>query len=145
MIRQAALADLDTLTAFIPGIMAETSYCGLAFDLNRARAFIEEMITENRYVAVIEKDGEIIGGMVGDLYQPWYSTDFIGIEHSIYVLPAHRNGRYSLQLIKCFIDWCRENGAKQIRPGIASGNWQVNRLYQAIGFTPVGANFLMEL
>ena len=101
-------------------------------------------IRDSKYAAVIEKDGEIIAFMGGDIIEPWYSDDAIGIEYGVYVWPNHRGGKCPIMLISNFVAWCKMNNVKQIRPGISTGNTKLSGLYIALGFTKTGDNFLME-
>lgn len=145
MIRRASHADIDAMVALVVPYLAESSWSRMAYNPNKTADFLAELIDDKAFVVVAERNGNIIGGMVGDVVQPWFSDDIMGIEHILYVHPDHRVGKLPYQLIRAWAEWCKDNGAKQIRPIISSGNLSANRLYQAIGFKPVGGAYLLDV
>lgn len=145
MIRGATIDDIPTMVAKAARHLETCSYSPLSYDMDKAAEFIEDLILTNRYVAVVERNGEIVGAMLGDIIQPWFTNDLIGIEYIIYIEPGHRVGKDAYQLIGRWINWCKENGVKQIRPQISSGNLGAARLYEAMGFQYVGPCFSMNV
>lgn len=145
MIRRASHADIDAMVALVVPYLAESSWSRMAYNPNKTADFLAELIDDKAFVVVAERNGNIIGGMVGDVVQPWFSDDIMGIEHILYVHPDHRVGKLPYQLIRSWAEWCKDNGAKQIRPIISSGNLSANRLYQAMGFKPVGGAYLLDV
>jgi GNAT superfamily N-acetyltransferase len=94
---------------------------------------------------VAEKNGEVVGVMMGDVHVPWYTTERMGIDHTLYIYPEHRNGWIAVKLIKKFEEWCILMGATQIRPGIGTGDLNVARLYEVLGYKCVGKWFLKDI
>lgn len=144
MIRRATFDDIDAMVELAAPYLAGSSWSPMIYDRVKTHDFLYDLIEDNGFLVVVERDGQIIGGMVGDIIQPWFSNDLMGIEHILYVHPDHRSGRIAYQLIKAWMQWCIENGAKQIRPMISSGNFGADRLYQAMGFKPVGGAYLLD-
>jgi RimJ/RimL family protein N-acetyltransferase len=95
-------------------------------------------------VVVAEKDGQVIGGMVGDTVKPIWSEDLIGLDFGFYIKPEHRGHNYAAQMVKAFEVWCFEMGAKQVRPAVSTANAAAGRLYKGLGYKPVGEQFMRE-
>lgn len=145
MIRKATIDDITRMVDLAGGYLITSSYAQIEYDKNKTQDFLEELLAENGFMVVSERDGQIVGGMVGDVIQPWFSCDKIGIEYILYMHPEYRAGRDTYRLIRSWIEWCKHQGVKQIRPSISSGIQGGERLYQAIGFDIVGSNFLMNV
>lgn len=144
MIRKAYKSDVPAMILLAEQLFKESSYGHVEPSKARIRTTFETMIDAGfAMVAVI--DGAIIGGMIGDVYTPWYSLDKLGVDYSIFVLPKHRNGLIAYKLIKAFEKWCIESGAKQIRPGVGTGNKNLTRLYNKMGFETVGTWHLKNI
>lgn len=145
MIRRANVSDIETMVELVVPYLAESSWSRMEYNKNKTRDFLFDLMEDKGFVVVAERDGKIIGGMVGDIIRPWFSDDLMGIEHILYVHPDYRMGRLPYQLIRAWAAWCKDNGAKQIRPFISSGNFAGCRLYEAMGFKSVGGAYLMEI
>lgn len=126
-------------------LLADSSYSPLSYDKGKTADFVEDLINLKGFVVVCERKGKIVGGMVGDIIQPWFSQDNVGIEHIVYMDPNERSGRDAVKMVSSWIDWCKENECKQIRPAVSTGNLKIARLYEAFGFTYVGPNYVMNV
>jgi L-amino acid N-acyltransferase YncA len=144
MIRLATENDIDRMVEIGEKFAAETTYRTVEYSKERIEATIKILIKAG-FCMVAEKDGVIVGGMMGDVFTPWYSNDRMGIDYCIYIEPEHRNGLMAVKMIKKFEQWCISMGAKQIRPGIGTGNRSVSRLYKALGYKSVGEWFLKDV
>ena len=144
MIRKAFKSDVPSMMLLADALFNESSYGYVKPCPARIKTTFQTMIDAGfAMVAVI--DNKIVGGMIGDVYMPWYSMDKLGIDYSIFVLPQHRNGFIAYKLIKAFEKWCIDNGAKQIRPGIGTGIKNMTRLYNKMGYETVGTWHLKNL
>lgn len=143
MIRKCQISDIPRCIELAEAHLSASSYAALSYNQAKTTDFLEDLINENGFAVVIERDGLIVGGMIGDVINPWFSDSKVGIEHIIYVDPAYRIGRDVYRLIRSWVEWCKAQGCEQIRPQITSGNVRVARLYEAMGFKPCGYNFVM--
>lgn len=145
-IRDATEQDLDAIVELGLEMHAESSYRYLQFDQEKVRSFMAGMMGQ-QYVRVYEKDGQLLGGMAGMVVQPWFSTDLYAVDVAVFVSQEHRGSMAAVRLIKDFVVWAKECGAKQIRPGVTTGDVGSagSRLYEALGFEPVGTTFALNV
>jgi len=140
MIRFGEIADIPRVAEIGARLHAESSFKDLDYSHEKVEAMCHTLHAAGFFVVAV-KDDAVVGAMLGDVYRPWYSNDLVGIDYSLYIEPEHRNGLMAVKMIKRFEDWCTMMGAVQIRPGISTGNPNATRLYQALGFKPVGEIF----
>lgn len=144
IIRMATAEDMPALIAHGKEMHRESNYNVTEFSAERAEMFIRKWI-EYGFVVVVEIDGLIIGGMIGDVITPWHTTERMGIDMVLYVAPEHRKGRIAATLIKAFEIWCKEMGATTIRPAVSTGHQRAGKLYQALGYQRTGECFIKKL
>lgn len=144
MIRLGTADDIPRVIEMAEQLKDISSYQHITISATRITECCKAMIQAGFFV-VAEIDGKVVGGMMGDVYTPWYSEDKLGVDYSIFVEPEHRNGLLAVKMLKRFEEWCIKMGAKQIRPGIGTGDMSSSRLYQALGYKPVGNWFLKDI
>lgn len=104
------------------------------------------LMSPDGYMSLLEVDGKIVGGLWGILTnQPWSATKFAQ-DVIIFVDSSHRNGS-GLLLIKDWIKWAKDKGAKEVYLSTASGigTERFIRLAGKLGFEPVGHGFKKEV
>ncbi len=144
MIRDATEADIPVMIEIGKNLASSTTYKSVNYSVERIETTIRTLMAFG-FCVVAEKDGEVVGGMMGDVYTPWYSNDRMGIDYTLYIEPEHRNGLLAVKMVKKFEQWCISMGAKQIRPGIGTGDKNAIRLYKALGYKSVGEWFLKDV
>lgn len=144
MIRKATLEDVPHIVRMGERLHHESSFSSISYCGERV-AQIASVLISNGFAVVVEKDGEVIGGMMGDVVVPWYSTERMGIDYSLYIEPEHRNGMLAVKLVKMFEEWCLTMGAVQIRPGVSTGHMSAGKLYRALGYEQVGECFVKNI
>jgi len=144
MIRNAIESDIPKLVEMGKKFNADTTYKHVVYSPERVAETCKLMMASG-FIVVAEKEGEVVGVMMGDVYTPWYTTDSMGIDLCLYIYPEHRNGITAMRMIKKFEQWCVGMGATQIRPGIGTGDLSVARLYKALGYQSVGEWFLKDI
>jgi len=144
MIRNATVEDIPKLVEFGQQLHDTSTYKHINYAPEKVEATMKTLIAAG-FAVVAVKDGEVVGGMAGDVHTPWYSHDRMGFDYSIYIEPQHRNGLIAVKMIKRFEEWCIGMGAKQIRPGIGTGDPSVLRLYKALGYNTVGECLLKDI
>ena len=110
----------------------------------KAKHAVISFIEGGQFVMVIDIDGEISGVMIGIVFPTWFGSDLIAVDIALYVKPECR-GFASVRLVKQFIAWAKDKGAKQIRPGISTGDKSDGRIYRSLGFKDLGESFYLTL
>lgn len=136
-------ADIPAVLAAGREHIASSNYAPMGFDDEKAAVFIRHLM-DTGLAAVAVKDRQIVGGILGDVIEPWYSTNRMGCEYVLYVLPEHRGGRAALMLVQAWVKWCWAAGAKQIRPGVSTGCDAAGVFYERLGFKKAGALYVMD-
>lgn len=136
-------ADIPEVLAAGREHIASSNYAPMGFDDEKAAGFIRRLMSVG-LAAVAVDDGKIVGGILGDVVEPWYSKNRMGIEHVLYVLPEYRGGRAALMLVKAWVRWCLDEGATQIRPGVSTGCVAAEAFYERLGFKRAGGLFVMD-
>lgn len=144
MIRNATVNDIPKMIEIGKNLANSTTYKSVNYSEERIEATIKILI-EHGFCVVAEKNGEVVGSMMGDVYTPWYSNDRMGIDYVLYIEREHRNGLLAVKMIKKFEQWCISMGVKQIRPGIGTGDKNAIRMYKALGYQSVGEWFLKDV
>lgn len=143
-IRKATLDDVQVIVQMGERLHAESSFRTISFSAEKLAETVATLIGHG-FAVVAEKDGAVIGGMLGDVVVPWYSTERMGIDYSLYIEPEHRSGLLAIKLVKMFEAWCKNMGAVQIRPGVSTGHMSAGKLYRAMEYQPVGECFMKDI
>lgn len=135
--------DLATLVVMGADMFAGSSFSPLTYSPTKVDAFVRRCCATG-FAAVAADGEELTGVILGDVVEPWYSEDRMGVEHVLYVRPEHQGGRAALMLVKAWARWCWDSGAVQIRPGTSAQSQAADRLYAGLGFERVGALYVMN-
>lgn len=141
MIRRGTQDDRGNLLDLGFLMHQESVYAPLAWD--RAKAGCEfDWTLKNGVILVYEAEGRPQGMMLGHVKAPWFSHDKVGYEEVLYVHPLYRNGSIAASFIKYWSSWCLEQGVKMLRPSTSCGSFGADRLYESLGFTLIGGNYV---
>lgn len=145
-IRAATINDLDAIIDLGKHMHAESSRFGaLVFDELKVRKLITGLLSrETGFVLVAEEpDGNIFGGFAGFISEHWYSTDQVAQDLGLFVRMDRRGGIAAARMVKAFIYWAQDRGAKQITLGISTGIKveQTAQLYRSLGLKQFGYCF----
>ena len=147
MIRKINKDDILKVIALCRMMHEEsTNYKHMLFSPERVLEVIL-MTVENGYISVIEQGDELIGIMAGCLVQPAFSRDFMACDYMLYVKPEYRGGMTAFRLVRDYIKWAKERGAKIITVGVTAGidNSFAIKFYEALGFKQTGCHMMMEV
>lgn len=144
-LRLATIEDTPAICVLGRIMHNESSYRTMDYSVDRVKETICDLMDKSQFVVVVEDTNkEIIGGMAGMVTQSWFGEDLVANDLALFIHPDHRGGMVAVKLIKAFVHWAKLAGAKQIRPGVVTGNSTAEALYQRLGFTRTGATFCME-
>jgi GNAT superfamily N-acetyltransferase len=148
LIRNATHSDVATLIRLGGELHQESSFASTRWNPEKAERAVRNLIDNEQFCIVYERDGKIAGFMGGYATQPWYSDDLIAADLSLYITPGFRgSGMAAVRMIKAFTDWAKDAGVTQIRPGVSTGviGSAAERLYQSLGYSRSGCLFVMEV
>lgn len=143
MVRDATLDDIPAMVALGEIMHAESRYSFMAYDGEKVATTLKTLMQTGGFVRVHVKDGEIDGGMVGYMGNPWFSGERVASELALFVVPGKRGGMAAWYLLSEFGAWAENQGAKEITLAITTGVKveETGRMYQRLGFEQVGGVF----
>ena len=144
MIREATREDAPAIVDILAALHEITSFAPVDFSEVKAKHAVVSFIEGGQFARVIDLDGEIAGVMIGIVFPTWFGSDLIAVDIALYVKPECR-GFASVRLVKQFIAWAKDKGAKQIRPGISTGDKSGGRIYRSLSFKDLGESFYLTL
>lgn len=144
-LRLATVDDLPAIVVMGRILHQESTFATMDYDIDVVKETIGSLIDKKQFVVVAEDtNGEVIGGMAGSVTQSWFGKDAVANDLSLFVHPDRRGGLVAYRLVEAFVQWARMAGAKQIRPGVITGNRSAESMYERLGFKRCGATFFME-
>lgn len=145
MIRDAVKEDLPQLIELGRAMHAEASRLNkLVYVPGRVYLTLSPMITDpNSFLRVVEKDGEIVGGLAAYVKPHWFSTDLMAYDLALFVRPDQRGGMAAAKLVKQYMTWARSKNAVLTQFGISTGVnlASTGALLEHLGFRPSGLLF----
>ena len=145
MIRPGRYTDILPLLKLTSKLFYESGYSdslGVSYSEDSCMYFLKwQMDGDDRTILVYEKDGEIVGFLIGQKGRWMLNKDeFIGVSLYWYVDPKHRKGLASTSLIKAFEEWCRKVGCVGIDTGTTTAlqGRRVSKLFERLGFPEYG-------
>ena len=144
-IRPATEADLPYLIMLANVMLAESSFSSVPFEPEAFALTVIRLLDDQQFVMLAEKDGQIIGAMLGIATPFAFSYAMMAQDVALFVHPDARGRLISVRLIRAFEEWARAHNCLQIRPAVSSGCEAACRLYGLLGYRPVGVSFVKEV
>lgn len=121
MIRTATTADIPRMVD-LGRLMHEESpvYRRLTFSADRLAQSLAVAIRDG-FARVVEKDGQIIGGMAAIAMQHWCSEDMVSSDLALFIAPECRGGMAAARLITAYTAWAADLGIKLPMLGVTAG------------------------
>lgn len=121
MIRNACADDLPALLELGQQMHAESpEYRDMAFCPNTLRRTLT-LAMDDHFLRVAETGGRIVGGLAAMAVPHWFGPDRLACDLGIFIAPEARGGMAAARLIRCYVEWARDLGAKKITIGITTG------------------------
>lgn len=144
-LRMATPDDLPALAVLGREMHDTSSYAAMDYDQDRLKETIQDLMNKSQFVVVAEgTNGELIGGMLGVCTQSWFGRDMVANDLALFVTGGSRGGMAAIKMMKAFVHWAKLAGAKQIRPGVTTGDERAEKLFERLGFARCGASFVMK-
>lgn len=139
---------LPGLNKLAEKMYSEAALKHLGYNSTRVEQFTEKaMASPFWFLRVGVVDNVVCGAMCGYLTKIIYSDAVLGVEEGIYVEPAMPfRTKMASALLHQFIEWCKENGAVDVRTSVTSGidNYAADVFYRRNGFQRVGMIYALK-
>lgn len=131
-VRQAVLADLDTLVPLFDGYR---QFYGRASDLAAARDFLRARFEHGESVVFIAHEGETPVGFT-QLYPSFSSVSLarVFVLNDLFVVAQARRRGVAARLIGAATGFARATGAVRLALSTATTNTAAQSLYQSLGW-----------
>ena len=140
MIREAVISDLDqALTLFQEGY-EETPFSEMEFDRTHVVRWFANVTTfkDKFFCRIVEEENEIVGILIGVI-----DKNFWGIPTAQTLVSYARKDTH--KLIRQFIEWSKEKGAKQVTVQTVPGKERYEQLIDKMGFFRSGTLYTKEI
>lgn len=148
MIRAASVNDLDRLVELGEQMKKESpTYGPFNFDGEKLRNFIAVCIeNEKGLVLVYEKDGVVIGAVMGWVDEQFFGHDRLLCDFGLFVESNKRGALAGGLLIKSYIEYGKAMGIEQIMLSNSTGVdiSRVAGLYEKLGLKHTGFVFALN-
>lgn len=145
-IRKATLDDIEQMVELGTEMHLESEYVRYSFDPIKVAKTLTGVIEDKNGIAIVaERDGSILGGMIGYVTSHYFGNDLVASDLAVFVTSEERKGRLALKLIYSFIEQAKSLGANHISLANSTGveSDRIKALYERIGFKHVGYVFQM--
>lgn len=148
MIRAATEADIERIVEFGAQLHAESRFARLPYSVDKCRALAASMVAEpdGHCALIAERGGEPIGVMLGFIDEHFFTDARVASDVMLYIVPQCRGGLAGPRLLDHFTAWALSKQVEMVEIGISTGvNVEAStRLYQRLGYRPVGIVFELE-
>jgi GNAT superfamily N-acetyltransferase len=148
VIRKATVDDLPCFMRLAAEMHRESRFRDWSFDEGKVGTLFLKMVQDpDSFVWVACEDDVVIGGLVGMVYEQWFSTERVAQDLGLFLHPAHRGGLNALRLVKAFKAWATEQGARDCELGVNTGvePQRTGAFLQCLGFREVAQLYSMEV
>lgn len=142
MIRKADIKDIPKLVEIGRLFHSESEHFSkCSYSPIKVIAFLEGLLNNDEALLnVIEKDGEIIGGMAAVIFQEWYSVERLATDICVFILPEYRGSSMAAEMIEKYKEWAKGRGAVYSLLSVGSGiNMErTQQFYEKLGARYIG-------
>lgn len=153
-IRFATLDDIAACIGLGRKLQQMTRFAHFPYEPARVEEQLRRLITigqqvrRSHCVLLAEADdGQLAGGLIGCIESHLFSSLPVASVIVYGVLPERRMSGAALRLMKAFIRWAQQRGAKELNAGINSARHtrRSERFLQKMGFIRTGGNYALDL
>jgi predicted acetyltransferase len=143
IIRNLSTDDIPAIIHLGARMHEESVYSPLILAPEKQAARCYQILDTPSMLGVVAvQDGAIIGMMGGHIYRYEYGDDLVASDILVYVSSRHRGSMAFIKMVRKYVKWAREQGAKLIFLNQISGidPAKTSNIYSRLGFRPVGNN-----
>lgn len=121
--RAATIEDVPAIVALGELMHAESPhFAGLAWDADKVARTVAHLIDSPRgFVQVVEREGQIVGGVMALAVEHWSSSDLTACDLAVFIHPERRGGMLAARLLTAYRQWAEGLGCKLVQFGILTG------------------------
>jgi GNAT superfamily N-acetyltransferase len=143
MIRPAKLEDIPAMVELGRLMHGESPlWSRLAYSPFKVGIVCERLIElDGGFAFVGERDGSIVGAMLGVAEEHWMSNDKVATELALFVESSSRGALLAARLVSRFVVWAEDEGARLTVAGVSTGvePERTAQFYERFGFSRNGA------
>lgn len=133
MIREATTDDIFDLLVLARAFSKEAPAMH-KWDKEKTEQMLKSCIAaDNCTILVIDKDDEVVGGLVG-MVTPLFMSNTVVASELAWFVDKDNRGREALKLVRAFEDWAEANGAEWITMADIEGIANLGKLYGRLGY-----------
>lgn len=124
----------------------ESDYRAMEYSPEQCVALGRRAMADPDYVWLVAISGEEAVGMIGGyVCRSFFGKDKVAQDFVVYVAPEHRGGRAFIALVRAFVAWAEQAGARKIHLASSAAITDVDRLYSRIGFDKIGSIYRRDV
>jgi len=142
MIRAATLEDIPKITDLAEEMHPEGDYKNVPFCREMYENFLSIALPQDQYCLFLcEKDGEIIGAIMGSVFCYLFSPLIQAADMGFFVKKEHRGSLVAPKLVGAYEQWAATKGAVKTRLDVSTGDTKAGAFYERLGYTCVGGKY----
>lgn len=148
LVRRFEPQDLEECILLGAMMHEESVFRDQPFSRDRLAFLAHLCVTNQDYACfVAERNGQVIGLMVGLKGQHFFSDSKYAADLALYVEPRHRGSTAAIRLVIEFSKWAEASGCNEIRCGVTTGiNDEVGgKIYKRFGFHDGGRLYVKKI
>ena len=147
-IRRAEMEDIRAILLMGREMVDASNFAHLGYDVRHFGEYCLYLLTsDNSVIFLAEQDKEVIGAILCTVAPGAASPTLIGYEQAFYVRPARRSLKAAQMLIRSYVEWATDLGAKRICSGNSAGSPDAGyrKLLEREGFDFAGSLMYMNV
>ncbi len=148
LVRRFEPQDLEECILLGAMMHEESVFRDQPFSRDRLAFLAHLCVTNQDYACfVAERNGQVVGLMVGLKGQHFFSDSKYAADLALYVAPHHRGSTAAIRLVIEFSKWAEASGCDEIRCGVTTGiNDEVGgKIYKRFGFHDGGRLYVKKI
>jgi len=148
LVRRFEPQDLEECILLGAMMHEESVFRDQPFSRDRLAFLAHLCVTNQDYACfVAERNGQVVGLMVGLKGQHFFSDSKYAADLALYVAPHHRGSTAAIRLVIEFSKWAEASGCNEIRCGVTTGiNDEVGgKIYKRFGFHDGGRLYVKKI
>lgn len=147
-VRPFEMLDYEQTLMLARMMHEESTFSIHPFNEQAVQQLADACVSNPDMVALLaERDGEIVGFIVGFALEHFFSDARFASDLALYVHPAHRGSTAAIRLMANFEAWSRSRNCVELRMGAATGITpeKTDRFYQGLGYSITGTQYVKPI